>query len=111
MIRFALACALFAIAVACSGTSAVRRGDGLAVDRLPENVRADYEVFAQRCSKCHSLARPLESGIDDDQFWEMYVAKMRRMPSSGITKADGEAVLRFLRYYSAEQRKRKRGDG
>jgi hypothetical protein len=32
----------------------------------------------------------------DDAQWEAYVARMRRMPGSGISPADGERVLRFL---------------
>ncbi len=74
---------------------------------LPENLRADYAVFAERCSKCHSLARPLSSGIDDDDYWAMYVARMRRQPASGISQEDTVVILRFLHYYSEEQRAKK----
>ena len=74
---------------------------------MPEALRGDYALFAQRCSKCHSMARPLGSGIDDDVFWRRYVEMMRLKPGSGISKADEEAILRFLHYYSAQ---RKRGD-
>lgn len=84
--------------------------EGLATSTLPDEVRTDYEVFAQRCSKCHSLARPLESGITDDAFWKEYVERMRRQPGSGISISDEEPILRFLHYYSLEE-KRKRGGG
>jgi hypothetical protein len=67
-------------------------------------------VFAQKCSKCHSLARPLESGITDDEFWKAYVARMRRQPSSGISQSDEPPILRFLHYYSVDQ-KHGRGEG
>jgi hypothetical protein len=70
---------------------------------LPPELRADYAVFAQRCSKCHSLSRPLESGIIDDGFWRAYVERMRRQPASGISVADEAPILRFLHYYSLEQ--------
>ncbi len=73
----------------------------------PADVRADYTVFAQRCSKCHSLARPLESGIDSDEYWRLYVERMRRQPGSGITVADTVPILRFLHAYSAEVKRRK----
>ena len=81
-------------------------GEGLDVSALPANVRADYRVFAQRCSKCHALARPLESGITDDAYWAEYVERMRRQPSSGISPADITPILRFLHYYSTDQRRR-----
>ena len=74
---------------------------------LPPNVYADYLVFAQRCSKCHSLARPLNSGIDTDEYWALYVERMRRQPASGISVADTVPILRFLHAYSIEQRKKK----
>jgi hypothetical protein len=75
---------------------------------LPASVRADYAVFALRCSKCHSLARPLNSGIDTDEYWKMYVERMRRQPASGISVADTVPILRFLHVFSIAERKRKR---
>lgn len=70
-------------------------------------ARADYAVFAVRCSQCHSLARPLNSGIDDDAYWKAYVARMRRQPGSGISAEDAVAILRFLHVYSLELRRKK----
>ena len=78
--------------------------EGLDPSTLPESQRADYAIFAQRCSKCHALSRPLNAGITDDAYWAMYVARMRRQPASGISESDEVAVLRFLHYYSAEQK-------
>jgi hypothetical protein len=74
---------------------------------LPSNLHADYLVFAQRCSKCHSLARPLNSGIDSDEYWKLYVERMRLQPASGISVADTVPILRFLHVYSIAQRKKK----
>jgi hypothetical protein len=76
---------------------------------LSPEARADYAVFALRCSKCHSLSRPLDSGIDDDEFWKAYVARMRRQPGSGISQEDATVILRFLHVYSIEERRRKAG--
>jgi hypothetical protein len=80
--------------------------DARDVATSPE-ARDDYQLFAARCSKCHSLARPLNSGIDDDEHWEMYVARMRRQPGSGITAEDSVAILRFLHLFSVEERRKK----
>jgi hypothetical protein len=93
-----------ATALACSRTPHARAPDWL--PDTPE-ARADFDTFALRCSKCHSLARPLNSGIDDDEYWKIYVAKMRRQPGSGISLNDAEATLRFLHFYAAEQRRKK----
>jgi hypothetical protein len=95
--------ATLAVLAGCSGS---RTAEPEVASLSPE-VHADYEVFALRCSKCHSLARPLNSGIDDDDYWRMYVAKMRRQPSSGISAQDEVVILRFLHVYSIEERRRK----
>ncbi len=72
-------------------------------DRTPR-----LRALARRCSKCHSLSRPLGSGITDDAVWIAYVDKMRRQPGSGISPQDAGPILRFLHYYSSEQRRIKR---
>jgi hypothetical protein len=75
--------------------------------KVPVALQDDYALFAQRCSKCHSLARPLSSGIDDDEYWKRYVERMRKQPSSGISPDDEPPILRFLHYYSEEQKRKK----
>lgn len=91
---------------ACSGTQETTTSFP---PSLPQELRADYEVFAVRCSKCHSLSRPLDSGITDDEFWARYVERMRLQPASGIAKEDTPAILRYLHYYSAELRRKQGG--
>jgi hypothetical protein len=92
-----------AIIVGCSSWA----HDSLDPATMPEDIRPDYAVFAQRCSKCHSLARPLTSGIDDDDYWVDYVARMRRQPASGISQDDTIVILRFLHYFSLEEKRKK----
>ena len=103
--RLVAAILLFGM-TACGGTS-----EGLDASTLPPSVQPDYQVFAQRCSKCHSLARPLESGITDDEFWRQYVERMRKQPASGISKGDEVVILRFLHYYSIETKAKQNGGG
>jgi hypothetical protein len=86
------------VATGCAAGQGARDG-GLDANALPAEVRADYQVFAARCSKCHALARPLKSGIDSDAKWAMTVDRMRRQPGSMISADDATQVLRFLRYY------------
>lgn len=105
MNRILAVIALAAGLIGCPGGQA----EGLEPAKVPPEIREDYMIFAQRCSKCHSLARPLQSGIEDDLFWEYYVARMRRMPGSGISPDDEKHILNFLRFYSAEQRKKRSG--
>lgn len=91
--------------VGCSSQPAWRRADGVDPSTLPDDLRADYAVFAQKCSKCHSLARPLEAGPHDDAWWNGYVTKMRRMPGSGISPDDEAPILRFLHAYETSRTK------
>lgn len=92
-----------ALAFSLAACGSATHSEGLEPAALPAELRADYAVFAQRCSKCHSLARPLDSGISDQNFWVLYVARMRRQPASGITQEDAGPILRFLHYYSLGQ--------
>jgi hypothetical protein len=80
--------------------------DGLDPTTMPPEVRPDYALFTQRCSKCHSLARPLTSGIADDAFWADYVDRMRRQPASGISEEDTVGILRFLHHFSVEEKRK-----
>ena len=84
--------------------SSVSHGEGLDPSAVAPEERADYAIYAERCSKCHSLARSLNSGITDDGFWQLYVEKMRRQPASGITVEDTTPILRFLHWYSQKQK-------
>lgn len=99
-----LSLSIGALVAACPGT----RSEGLDRGAIPEPVQADYDVFAHRCSKCHALSRALDSGIVDDDYWKSYVARMRRMPGSGISGEDEQVILRFLHWYSADTLARKK---
>jgi hypothetical protein len=69
----------------------------------PEQQRA-YALFAQKCSKCHTLARPINSSLSGDD-WLAYVARMSRKPGSGISPGDGEEITAFL-LFDSERRER-----
>jgi hypothetical protein len=97
-----IAAAGTALALGACAASAGR--DGLGEAQLPSDLRADYAVFAHRCSKCHLLARALNSGIDRESQWETYVVRMRRQPGSGIAPGDVQPILRFLFAYTVAQR-------
>jgi len=101
-----------ALHLGCGRDAAVPRdGDGLDVSKLPQQVREDYALFANRCSKCHSLARPLALASREvsDAFWERYVERMRRQPGSGISVDDEVPIRRFLHFYSRIERERQNG--
>lgn len=101
--RRTVAAVLLAAALAACATS-IERSEGMDSSSVAPDERADYALYADRCSKCHSLARSLNSGITDDGFWRMYVERMRRQPSSGIREEDMEPILRFLHWYSQKSK-------
>jgi hypothetical protein len=96
--------ALLLVAAVPALALAACRGAGELRPPVPPELRADYEVFATRCSKCHSLSRPLDSGIVGDEYWVRYVERMRLQPASGIAPEDVPAILRYLHYYSNAKR-------
>jgi hypothetical protein len=91
---------LAALIPSCAGTSSVRYGDRIDVSKYPKDIQEAYQVFAVRCSRCHTLARPLNARIRDSEHWVRYVTRMRRNQSSGINAKDAEIILKFLLYYS-----------
>lgn len=102
-----LALVLQALALGCAGGGSQMtrvQGEGVVLSSIPLEHRDEYALFAQRCSKCHSLARALNNGDRDEKYWALYVTRMRRQPSSGIAPEDEPPILRFLNFYSAQVR-------
>jgi hypothetical protein len=82
----------------------VSSGD-LAVGKMTPETQADYLLFSNRCSKCHSVSRAFNQGDRDDTFWVHYVSRMRLQPGSGIAPEEEAPIVRFLHYYSEVLRK------
>lgn len=57
-----------------------------------------YPLYARKCSKCHTLARSINSEYRGED-WNRYVARMSRKPNSGISPNTGDKVLSFLKYH------------
>ena len=90
--------------MACAGRVGRRGGLSSAdVQQMTPKVASAYDVFARRCSRCHTLARPLAANVTDIRHWKSYVTRMRRNPGSGISPADAETILVFLAYWVAER--------
>ncbi|MEK7765544.1 MAG: hypothetical protein AAB368_04840 [bacterium] len=80
--------------------------DRLDVADYPPPQRANYALFADRCSRCHTLARPINSRISDRETWGRYVHRMRNRPTCNLTDADVRAIADFLAFHSAERVRR-----
>lgn len=74
--------------------------------QFDSDSRVRYELFAQRCTQCHAMSRPIsaltngKTPISGDTFdregIKKYVVKMMRKPNSGISREDAKAIVDFL---------------
>ncbi|NNL14816.1 MAG: photosystem P840 reaction-center cytochrome c-551 [Acidimicrobiia bacterium] len=90
----------------------------LDVSSYPEEMQQKYQLFAERCSKCHTLARPINSDYALEEEWSRYVKRMMRKPGSGIAPKEAKQIFEFLAYDSSirkkdliEKKKADQGDG
>ena len=67
------------------------------VSNYPIKMQEYYQIFAQKCSRCHTLARPINSKFIG-KAWRKYVHRMMRKPGSGLTPKTAEQIIEFLMY-------------
>ena len=65
------------------------------VTAYPAPQQAAYKVFSTKCSKCHTIARPINTMMKRDE-WERYVKRMMHKPNSGISDSQGKQIFEFL---------------
>ncbi len=71
--------------------------DKINVSAYPPEMQKAYKVFAGKCSKCHTIARPINTMMSRDE-WERYVKRMMHKPNSGISDSQGKEIFEFLVY-------------
>jgi hypothetical protein len=67
------------------------------VSKYPPEQQKAYKLFTEKCSKCHTIARPINTTMSREQ-WEMYVKRMMHKPNSGISNNQGKEIFEFLTY-------------
>ena len=67
------------------------------VSSYPPEQQKAYKLFADKCSKCHTLARPINTTMTAPE-WARYVKRMMHKPNSGISDSQGKAIYEFLAY-------------
>ncbi len=75
------------------------------VSTYPPEMQKNYKLFEQKCSRCHTLARAINSELTGEA-WRKYVYKMMRKPGSGLTSKTAEPIIKFLIYDSETRKKR-----
>ena len=79
--------------------------DKINVSAYPADQQKGYKVFGEKCSKCHTIARPINTTMTKAE-WERYVKRMMHKPNSGISDTQGKTIFDFLAY-DQENRKDK----
>jgi hypothetical protein len=84
------------------------RRQRLVRNQFPPEFRPRYDIFAQRCTKCHAMARPIRAlntgitpvtgGTFDEEGIRRYVVRMMRKPNSEIERADAREIILFLNF-------------
>ena len=111
VMSFALA--VGAVAIAADGTPNGTRGEKgqdaielRILETYPKAMQETYaNLFAKRCSKCHSLALSLNADNAPTK-WEECIKKMMRKPGSGITKDDAKKIWQFVVYDMVKRKER-----
>jgi hypothetical protein len=89
---------LAALLVGAAFAAGGRGPETVDVSAYPAEQQKNYQTFQVRCSKCHTLARPLNSRLRGEG-WRAYIRKMMRKAGSGIDDGDSKAIFSFLEYY------------
>jgi len=75
------------------------------VSKYPQAIQDDYQVFAEKCTQCHKLSRPINSDYALPAEWDRYVKRMMHKPGSGIGFSEGKKIYDFLVYDSSVRKK------
>ncbi|MGB8259675.1 MAG: hypothetical protein WCE75_04965 [Terracidiphilus sp.] len=71
--------------------------DKVDVAKYPAEQQKGYKVFTDKCAKCHTIARPINTSMTRDE-WSRYVKRMMHKPNSGISDTQGKSIFDFLAY-------------
>ena len=77
--------------------------DKINVSAYPPDQQKGYKVFAEKCAKCHTIARPINTAMTLEE-WSRYVKRMMHKPNSGISDTQGKAIYEFLAYDQANRK-------
>ena len=75
------------------------------VSKYPPDMKAKYKTFTEKCSGCHTIARPINCDFALDDEWERYIKRMMNKAGTIISPADGKAIFEFLTYDSKIRKK------
>lgn len=77
--------------------------DKIDISSYPPEQQKAYKLFSNKCSKCHTIARPINTIMTREE-WERYVKRMMHKPNSGISGKQGKEIFEFLVYDQAHRK-------
>lgn len=75
------------------------------VSAYPAGLKENYQVFHQKCSACHTLARPINCVFVLPDEWSRYIKRMMHKPGSNISPTQAKRIYEFLAYDSSVRKK------
>lgn len=82
------------------------------VSGYPKKQQENYALFSRVCSRCHTLARSVNSPRTSRQSWDFYIFTMRLRSivdkQDRFTLEQGKAIRDFLVYDSRERKVKNR---
>jgi hypothetical protein len=82
--------------------------DVVDVSAYPTQQKYNYKVYANVCSRCHSLARSINIPVVSRAYWDFYLLSMgsrnRRAKLERITPEERKAIVDFLAFDSHERK-------
>ncbi|MBI3990716.1 MAG: hypothetical protein HY350_01060, partial [Candidatus Omnitrophica bacterium] len=104
--------------------------DTIDVSAYPEEHKEVYKLFTEKCSRCHTIARPINSQFIEvkapdletlkasspqlfenpliyqieDNIWERYVKRMMRKPGCEMESDAAKKIWKFLVHDSKERK-------
>lgn len=75
------------------------------VSKYPADMQKRYKIFADKCSKCHTVARAINSEFALEDEWERYIKRMMRKAGSLISPEEGKQIFEFVVYDSKTRKK------
>ena len=80
------------------------------VAAYPAGIQKNYAVFREKCTLCHTLARPINCTFVLPDEWSRYIKRMMHKPGSMISPGQAKKIYEFL-VYDASIRKKALLDG
>jgi hypothetical protein len=75
------------------------------VSSYPADIQSDYKLFLDKCGKCHSPARAINSDLVLEDEWEQDVQQMMSKAKTLISPDDAKRITDFLVYDSQVRKK------